>query len=315
MSLNLPIQKDVSLAPRTVFRIGGSARFFIEAKTREDFLNSMLWARQYALPFFILGAGSNVLISEKGFHGLVVKPAFSKIDFLGNTMTAEAGAMMPKASLLAMKEGLSGFEWASGIPGTIGGSVRGNAGCFGSNTGDFLESVEAYDSISHSIKKFSNRDCRFSYRESMFKKRPELAILSATFSLQSSSPSDIQKRMVSYSAKRVETQAIGAKCAGCIFKNVPWDAMSFQKRQRILHGVPELYPFKNQEHIPTALLLDTLGLKGYSIGHAMISKKHANFFINKGGASSHEVSMLISHCKEFVHRKTGILLQEEIQFV
>jgi UDP-N-acetylenolpyruvoylglucosamine reductase len=121
--------------------------------------------------------------------------------------------------------------------------------------------------------------------------------------------------MKEYAEKRVHTQAIGEKCAGCVFKNSSWDRYTFGERQKILGRVPELEEFKNQTYIPVAFLLDRLGLKGYAIGQAAVSSKHANFFINRGGATYDEMAMLISHCKEYVHRKTGILLEEEIQYI
>lgn len=306
---------DVPLATHTVFNIGGTARYFYEAGSREDLIAALQWARQYALPFFILGAGSNTLVLERGFSGIVIKPAYTGMELMGNAITADAGAMMPRIASFAAAHHLAGFEWAIGIPGTLGGSVRGNAGCFGKSMADVVETVLAYDAILCREKKFSHRDISFSYRESIFKKHPEYVILSATISLPTGRLQDIHALTREHSLRRVETQAIGEQCAGCIFKNVPWERYSFDARQKILARFPALLRFKNQSHIPAAFVVDELGLKGHSIGQASISKKHANFFINNGGATAHEMAMLISHCKEYVHRKTGILLEEEIQYV
>jgi UDP-N-acetylmuramate dehydrogenase len=309
------LRKEVPLAPYTVFKIGGTARYFQEAHSKEELIQAVLWAKKYELPFFILGAGSNVLISEKEFPGIVIRPLYSNISIVGNAIHADAGVMMPRAALFAHKQGLEGFEWAVGIPGTIGGSVRGNAGCFGSNIGTSLQSVNVYDAVLKREEKFSHDDCKFGYRESIFKKHPEYIILSAVFSLPSGSPEKIRQTMKEYSMHRVKTQAIGEKCAGCIFKNVPWERVSYEKRKKLLERIPELARFKNDTHLPTALLLDHMGLKRSSIGGAVVSPAHANFFINEKRASFSDVASLISHCKEYVHRKTGILLEEEIHYL
>ncbi len=306
-------KKDISLALHTIFQIGGVARYFYEARSQEELIAAADWAGHYKLPFFVLGAGSNTLAHENGFSGLVVRPMYDDIRVLGNSIHVGAGAMMPQVASYAQRESLTGFEWAVGIPGTIGGSIRGNAGCFGKGMVDVTDSVLAYNAIFKRLKKLSHNDCKFAYRDSKFKHRPELIILSAVLGLRAETRGIIAATMLGHSAHRVATQAIGSKCAGCVFKNVPWDSLSFPRRQKLLRNFPSLERFKNQSHIPAAFVIDELGLKGHSIGGAMISERHANFFINNGGASSHDLTILISHCKEFVHRKTGLLLEEEIQ--
>lgn len=308
-------KQDVPLASHTVFKIGGNARYFYEAKARADLCAAVDWAKKYRLPYVVLGAGSNMLISQKGFPGLAIKAAYAEVRVLGNGICADAGAMLPHVAACAEAHHLAGFEWAGSIPGTIGGSVRGNAGCFGGSMSDVVELVEVYDAIHSREKKFSNQDCLFGYRESVFKKHPEYIILSATLSLRVGNAAEIRSRMNTYARHRIFTQAVGEKCAGCVFKNIPWDRYTFRERQNILSKMPELEQFKNNTHIPTAFVLDRLGLKKYAIGQAEVSSKHANFFINRGGATADEMMMLISHCKELVHRKTGILLEEEIQYV
>ena len=311
----MQIQKDIPIAPKTVFKVGGVARFFAEAKSGEGIIELIEWAKKYKLPFFLLGAGSNTLVRDSMFPGLVIKPIASDTHFIGNSIVVDAGAMMPYVANRAAAQGLSGFEWAVGIPGTIGGSVRGNAGCFGKSMADVIESVEVYDAILQRKQRFSNRDCKFAYRESKFKKSPELIILSAKISLVNDHIPVIRARMKECIVHRLKTQAIGEKCAGCIFKNIPWDDVSFVDRERLLKMFPRLAEFRKHSMIPTALILEDLGLKGLKMGNALVSPKHSNFFVNTGSATSHEIAILISHCKEYVHRKTGILLQEEIHYL
>ncbi len=313
--MDIQPKKDVHLASHTVFKVGGTARFFHEANTKEDLVAGLRWAKKYDLPFFILGAGSNTLAARKEFPGLVIKSMCSSVAVMGNSIVAEAGAMMPRVSARALAEGLSGFEWASGVPGTVGGSVRGNAGCFGKSMADVVESVEVYDALLDRQKKIAGGDCDFAYRSSIFKRHPEYVVLAATISLAAAERAAIQERMRSHALHRVSTQDIGAQCAGCAFKNVAWDDLSRATREKLFSKIPEAAQFKNATHLPAAFLLDRLGLKGYAIGAAMVSKKHANFLINTGGATAHEIAMLVSHCKEHVHRTTGILLEEEIQYL
>lgn len=313
--MNIRPREGVPLSPHTVFKVGGTARYFFEADSQGAVIEVVRWARHYKLPFFVLGAGSNVLALDRGFPGVVIKPTHRHISVIGNAIIADAGAMMPAVSAMVHREGLAGFEWAAGIPGTIGGSVRGNAGCFGRSMADCIESVVAFDAILGREKKFSNADALFGYRDSVFKKHPEYVILSATVSLSVGRRDDIRKVTTDYLAHRAREQAVGEKCAGCVFKNAPWEQLSFRARQKLLMKMPELARFKNETHIPAGFVLDQLGLKGYSIGKAAVSKKHANFFINEGGATAHEIAALISHCKEFVHRKTGLLLEEEIRYI
>lgn len=313
--MNVRPKQDIPLSRYTVLTIGGPAKFFYEAHSKEELIAALSWARQYSLPFFILGAGSNTVALDKGFSGIVIRPLFGAISFLGNIMEIDTGTMMPKAASAALKEGLSGFEWGVGIPGTIGGSIRGNAGCFGRSMGDVLESVTVYDAILGREKKMSNQDCKFSYRESVFKKHPEYVIISAKLSLIPANRAEIREKMKSHAFHRVQTQAIGQKCAGCMFKNIAWKDLSFLERRKALSRLPQLSHFREQSHIPAAFVLDELGLKGYFVGGAKVSEKHANFFVNTGGASSHDIAILASHCKEYVHRKTGLLLHEEVQYL
>lgn len=323
----IQIQKNVDLKPYTIFKIGGRARYFCEVDSLDDFKEALSWVTENNLSFFILGAGSNVLVADDGFNGLVIRNKASQIYIDGLEVKAEAGASMARMVAEVTKTGLTGFEWAIGIPGTIGGSVRGNAGCFGSEIKDILESVEVFD-----IEKFKSPDvksgsrsrrwdyqlkaasCQFRYRDSLFKHRPNLIILSATLKLRRGDKEESLRKIREYSQKRSISQDIGARCAGCIFKNVLWSRRDINK-SKLVKNFPELKQFSNQEAIPAAFLMDTIGLKGTKIGSAQISTKHANYFINLGNAKTEEVMVLIGIAKERVQNHYGILLEEEIQYL
>lgn len=313
------IQENVELSKHTVFKIGGPARYFCEITSAKELAEVISWASQKKLRFFILGAGSNVLVSDKGFDGLVIKnkAANIKIDPLGNGVTkfvvrAEAGAQMARVVAESVKAGLMGFEWAIGIPGTIGGSVRGNAGCFGSEIRDVVESVEVLDSLNAQRSTLNAKQCQFGYRDSVFKHSPNLIILSASLALQAGDPKESQKLIGGYSKKRAESQDIGQKCAGCIFKNVEWSRKDLSKAE-LLTRFAELKQFSSSPGIPAGFLIDQLGLKETKIGEAEISRRHANYFINTGGATAEEVLMLAGLAQERVQNHYGIFLEKEIQ--
>ncbi|OGZ46048.1 MAG: UDP-N-acetylenolpyruvoylglucosamine reductase [Candidatus Ryanbacteria bacterium RIFCSPHIGHO2_01_FULL_48_27] len=326
----LDIREQVSLKDHTVFKIGGPAKYFCEAKTAEELKDALAWARGSALPFFVLGAGSNVLVSDNEFEGLVIKNKATniKINPLGypvakwgveaeaglapQKLYAEAGAQMARVVAESVKAGLSGFEWAIGIPGTIGGSVRGNAGCFGSEMKDVIESVEVFDFLDAKRRTLEAGECNFGYRHSVFKEKPNLIVLSATLRFAKGDPKKSQGLIAEYSKKRLSSQDIGAKCAGCIFKNVEWSRKDVNK-ESLLQKYPELKPFSGQKSIPAGFLLDFLGLKGTKAGAVQISEKHANYFINLGGATAAEVIALINTAKEKIQNRYGISLEEEIQ--
>ncbi len=305
------ILENIELAGHTVFKIGGPARFFCETASAEELAEAVLWARAKATPVFILGAGSNVLVSDNGFDGLVIKNKADGIKIKNTDINAEAGAQMARVVAESVKAGLAGFEWAIGIPGTIGGSVRGNAGCFGSEMKDVIESVEVFDSDKNECSKFRVSSCEFGYRDSIFKHNSNLIIISATLKLQTGDSKKSQSLIVGYAKKRAESQDVGQKCAGCIFKNVEWSRKDIEK-ERLLARFPELKQFSNQKSIPAGFLIDRLGLKGKKIGGAKISERHANYFINTGGSTAENILVLTAIAKEKVQNHYGIFLEKEI---
>lgn len=320
--MSIEIKEDTSLSGYTIYKIGGPAKFFVEVRNSKELEEALEWAEGKMLPIFILGAGSNILVSERGFDGLVIHIISREVKVDGERLTADAGVMMAKAVLESANVGLTGFEWAIGIPGTIGGSVRGNAGCFGGEMKDVVESVRILRSKDgrsglqdqFSLLTLNNSECEFSYRDSIFKRHPEWVILSATLKLKKGDQKEIQARIASITKERSEKQDIGSKTCGCIFKNISWTRKDINK-SKLLERFPELAQFKDQPNIPASFLIDQAGLKGRRVGKVFISPKHANFFVNEGGASADEVIILIGIAKDTVRRKYGMLLEEEIQFV
>lgn len=320
----MEIRENIPLAPYTIFKIGGKARFFVEIKSSNELIEALNFARAENVPFFILGAGSNVLISDKGFDGLVIHIVDGESKVSGQRLVVGAGVMMASAVSASVKASLSGFEWGIGIPGTIGGSIRGNAGCFGGEMAQVLESVRVLEvktqnakrkTTTQNLKPFelNNKECQFDYRDSIFKRHPEWVILSAELKLKKGDKAEIQKKIIEYTRHRAKTQDIGVKCAGCIFKNVSWSDMP--SKRDLLSKFPDFKKFKKKENIPAGFLIDSSGLKGKRLGGAYISPKHANYFVNDGAAKAEDIVKLISLAKNTVKKNYGIELEEEIQYV
>lgn len=309
----MKIQENVPLAPYTIFKIGGSARFFIEVKNSNELIEALNFARTKNVPFFVLGAGSNILVNDKGFNGLVIRIFGGESKVRSQRLIVDAGVMMASAVSASAKAGFSGFEWGIGIPGTVGGSIRGNAGCFGGEMKDIVESIEIFNTLTAKRRAINPKQCKFAYRDSIFKKYPELIILSVKLKLKKGNPKEIRKKIIEYTRHRAKTQDIGAKCAGCIFKNVSWDRIPDKKV--LLDKFPEFRQFAMKENIPAGFLIDQLGLRGRRVGGAFISPKHANYFINDGTAKADDIVKLISLAKNIVGKNYGIKLEEEIQYV
>lgn len=283
------LKKNEILAGYTTFNIGGPADWFYEAKTEKDLLAAVVLARKNNLPWFILGGGSNLLVADEGFRGLVIAmrntqcviPA-SRQGGRDTKITADAGLPLAKIVDLATQNSLSGLEFAAGIPGTIGGAVRGNAGAWRQSVGEKVSAVKVADDNGQ-ITWLDQKDCLFSYRESRFKKTGEI-ILAVELNLAKGNQTAIKNQVAENLAKR-RCQP-GQPSAGCIFKNSP--------------------------PVSTGALIDQVGLKGRKIGGAQISPQHANFIVNLGKAKASDVIELIKVIKTEVKKKFGVAVKEEI---
>ncbi|MDP3970276.1 MAG: UDP-N-acetylmuramate dehydrogenase [bacterium] len=285
----IEIEEGVSLAPFTTFKIGGPAKYFFRAKTRKDLEAVLREASKNNIPIFILGGGSNILIHDKGFDGLAIKMELNDISIKDTSLVAGAGVLLNAAIMRAVKEGLSGLEFATGIPAKVGGAVWANLGSRGSDMSKVVASVIATD-MQGNERVFSHADCKFEYRHTIFKDEPWV-IIEAKFNLHPRSTQELRQAMVDLAKLKKEEQDVGEDTAGCAFRN-PHD----------------------HEHA-AAKLIDDLGLKGFAIGGAQVSEKHANFILNKGGATADDVVQLISYIKQQVRDKKGVQLMEEIEYV
>jgi UDP-N-acetylmuramate dehydrogenase len=296
------------------FRIGGPARWFFEAKTSEEVAEVIKAAHADGLKWAVLGGGSNTLPSDEGFEGLVIQMANRHWTIDGEMVAAEAGVLSAFLSRKTCEAGFSGLEWAITLPGTIGGAVRGNAGCFGGEMKDILESVEAlkFDDGLPYVVVYDKKECKFGYRDSVFK-RNGLVVLTAVFRLTPDTPQGCAKRLEQNLAKRKKEQPSDAPSAGCMFKNFEYGNDDTVAKLAWKLNVPK--PFLKHRRIPAGWLIDQVGMKGAKIGGAMVSEKHGNFLVNTGKATASDVIQLISMVKMKVRNEYGIQLEEEVQLL
>ena len=287
--LGLAVKTNEPLASHTTFKIGGPADFFVEVEEEEKLLKLIKLLKELKLPYFILGGGSNLLVADEGFRGVVVKiancelPALPAGGRIANfKIIAGAGVSLGRLVELAAKNSLTGLEFAAGIPGTVGGAVRGNAGAWGQAIGDRVKRVKVLTPQGE-IKWIGASDCHFSYRQSRFKKTKEI-ILEVELELEKGNKKEIQEKISQNLAKRATQPK--EPSAGCIFVN--------------------------PKPLVAGELIDKCGLKGKRIGDAQISPKHANFIVNLGKAKAADVNKLIKLIKEKVKEKFGVELEEEI---
>ena len=283
------IQKNIPLKKYTTFRIGGPAQYFFKAKKKEDLIKAVETAERFNLPFFILGGGSNLLISDKGFKGLVIKNEAQRFEIEKQRIIGESGAALDKVVAEAIKAGLAGLEKGSGIPGTLGGAVYGNAG-WPKGDWEFGNLVKAVELLmpDRKIKKVGKNWLSFQYRNSRLKKTKgkKPIVLEVVLELKKGRVKDLEK-------KRLEILKI--------------------RSEKIPPGLSAGSIFKNPSEKPAGFLIEECGLKGKKIGKAQFSQKHANFIMNLKGAKAIDVLKLINLAKKKVRSKFGIILEEEIR--
>lgn len=281
--LNEPLKKH------TTFRIGGPAKVMLFPRTIEEIRQGVLLARESQLPYVILGNGSNLLVRDSGFQGVVIQLGrnFSKIECKDNLFIAQAGALMPAAAKRALKEGLTGFEFASGIPGSIGGGVNMNAGAYQGEMKDIVSFVRVLDRDLN-LSELKKEAMNFSYRHSKAQEE-SMIIVEVGFSLMPGNPEEISALMEEYTKRRNFKQPLDKASAGSTFKR------------------PEGY-FAGK-------LIENTGLRGFRYKDAMISEKHCGFVINEGEATCEDVLTLIHMVQKLVYDKFGVRLEREVKIL
>jgi len=292
------LRQNEPLAKHTTFRLGGPAKLWVSAQTNEELVQTVLLARQYHEPYLILGGAANILVSDAGFDGLVIHNRTSEVVFptvsaetpYGTPvrLLADGGVILPNLAKRCAKRGLSGFEWAVGVPGTIGGAVVNNAGAYNSDMGHDLIRAELLSPQGERVWQ-PNDWFQYAYRHSRLKAQQlPWVILRAELQMKTAPEETITERMQTINTHRKTSQPPGATI-GSMFKNPPNDY--------------------------AGRLIEAAGLKGYRAGQAQISPLHANFFQNLGGATADDVLYLIQTARETVKIKFGVELQLEIEVI
>jgi len=311
---------NIPLAKYTSFKIGGPAKYFFIAKTEQELVEAVKTAKKLKLPIFILGGGSNLLVSDKGFKGLVIKVEFSEIRFNENIAFVGAGVNITKLAYDCLENELSGLEWASGMPGTVGGAIYGNAQAFGVKISNAVKNVRALSLKDLKIKNFTKDQCRFSLKNSIFKKsnlsgQENLIILSVELEFQKKPKDEIKSKVKEFLDYRQEKHPMNFPSAGSVFVN-PEKVI---KNKKLLEKFPELKEYNEKGLIPAGFMIAKCGLLGKRIGDAQISQKHGNFIINLGGQptghSAKDVLKLIKEAKQKVKKVFNINLEVEIQIL
>ena len=279
------VHTDEPMSRHTTFRIGGNADYFVKPGNADEVAAVIVVCREYNIPYFILGNGSNLLVSDDGYRGMIINimDNMDSVTVDGRIITAQAGAMLVRVSVMARDNALTGLEFASGIPGTIGGAVYMNAGAYGGEMKNVVKTVRAIDEYGR-IYELDSEKMDFSYRHSIVEER-KLIVLEVTLELEHGSREAIDDRMKELAEARRSKQPLEYPSAGSTFKR------------------PEGY-------FAGKLIMDA-GLRGYSVGGAQVAEKHCGFVINKGGATASDVVELIRDVQHDVDDKFGVTLEPE----
>jgi len=307
----MEIKKNYELAPLTTFKVSGRAEFFVAVKNKRELLAALNWAEAAKLPVWFFSGGSNILFSGNQVKGLVIKISGERYSIKGRVIAAWAGTGLTKLAKAAGEQGLTGLEWAYGVPGSLGGAVRGNAGAYGSEIASAVTQAAAYDFKKNKFVKLTNRACRFGYRQSIFKQNKNLIILHVKLKLNSGEPAEIKNLAGANFHHRLATKP-KQPSAGCIFKNLEYK--NLLKANPALARELAAKGLVRGGKIGVGYLIDRLGLKGKTCGGAKVSQRHANFIVNTGKATAADIKSLINLIKKEIKNKHKINLEEEIQY-
>ena len=280
------IKTDEIMSKHTSFRVGGPAKVFLTVRSEEILRNLFFHIKKYHLPYFVLGNGSNLLVSDDGYDGvmLYLGEEFSEVEVTETMIRAKAGALLGKVARIAMEEALSGLEFAAGIPGSLGGGVVMNAGAYGGELSQVVTKVRAMNPDGEVVE-LQKEELKLGYRTSIFKTQP-FVILEVWMELQKGDKEEIQAKIKEYTKARVEKQPLEYPSAGSTFKR------------------PEGY-------FAGKLIMDA-GLRGYRVGDAQVSEKHCGFVINRGNATAGEIKTLMSDVAAKVKEEFGVDLEAEV---
>lgn len=311
------VERDVDIRHLSTFKTGGKAAFLVKAETRERLKEALVFARTKMYPVVILGGGSNILFPDETYEGMVIVCRLHEliVDRKTGGVWAEAGVPLARLVHETIRAGLQGFEWAAGVPGSVGGAIRGNAGCFGGETRDHLIEVEtlSVDDEGNAIERCIPAErTAMRYRSSIFKDDPSLVILAGRWQLARGNGDALQKMYQANLERKRATQPIGKPCAGSFFKNIDVNSLSTRARENVKN---------NEAHakngvLPTSLLIDReLHMKGHIVGGAQVSNTHAGYIVNTKNATAADILTLAAEIEQRMMEKLDIRLEREVHVV
>lgn len=303
----LAILENAPLDRYTRFGVGGPARILADASSEAALAGAIRAIRESGQPHAIIGGGSNLVVSDQGFPGVVLRYTHAAMEIGANTVAAAAGAVLQDLVDATVAGGLRGLETMTGIPGWVGGAVYGNAGAYGHSIAERIVSVRYFDG--ERVREIERAACEFHYRESIFKRRKDWIVLSVTLGLDPADSAELRATADDILAIRNRKYPPSMRCAGSIFKNLLWD----QLPEPVRAGLPA--QVIREGKVPSAYFLEQAGAKGLANGAIRVAEYHANLIYNEGGGTALQIHELIAELKRRVRDRFGIELEEEVQFI
>jgi UDP-N-acetylmuramate dehydrogenase len=304
---NVSVSEGVSLSGHTRFEIGGPADVFVQAATKEAFAQAFGVAQASGAAYSVIGDGTNLVVSDQGFDGIVLHLAANSILREGATIRADAGAELQALVDYSIDQGLRGLETMTGIPGSVGAAVYGNAGAYGHSIDERVRLVRFLDGSA--IRSFGPAECQFHYRESIFKEHKDWIILDVDLEMTPASTAELRETADKIFAIRLAKYPPTMRCAGSIFKNLILAELSESVRRQIPAQVIR------EGKAPSAYFLEQAGAKGMRRGGIQVADYHANLIYNTGEGTASQLCELIGELKSRVREQFGLELQEEVQYV
>ena len=310
--VNFDFKRNYPLKDLTTIKIGGPAKYFLIARNEKNLIEAIKWVGKNKIKWYVVGEGSNLIFGDKGFNGLIIKNQIENFKKTDDKIHVGAGNNLLKVIHRLNKLGLAGMEKMAGIPGTVGGAIYGCAGAYGQEIKDCLVGVRIYDG--KAVKWISKNQCRFNYRESVFKIKKDWIILEAEFKFKSGNSEKLINESEKIIKLREKKYWPGLLCSGSFFKNILIkNIKSAALRKKLIKKIDKDKIMFNK--IPAGYILEAIGAKGMKCGGIKVAKHHGNLIYNSGKGKSSEILKLAKMLKTKVKRRFGLDLEEEVQFV
>ncbi len=301
------VQRGVPLSQYTRFGIGGPADFFIETSDETRFLQALQTVRASGIPFLVLGAGTNLIVSDEGYRGVILRYTGNTLRGEGTTIDVQAGAVLQDLVNCSIRMGLAGLHTMTGIPGWVGAALYGNAGAYGHSIAEFVREVRYFDGAH--VRSTDRSGCEFPSRKSPFKRHKDWITLPAVLQLPPGDQAALEAEATRILDTRNAKYPPTMKCAGSIFKNLLWDQLSESVKAQVPASVVR------EGKVPSAWFLEQVGAKGTRLGGIVVATYHANLIYNEGGGTAAELRTVIRELKSRVFERFGFEPEEEVQYV